>query len=629
MDRTLNGGPPAGVLDGSEEWAAIKSGVDVTISGASVNSIPRAMSTISGLLDALAATVKTSGSQSITGIKNFATGILVPDESLPITAVDGLDYALSAQSTLVAAPGGIDDTANVNAAKTAAGSGGTVVFGPGTYVVSGLAASVANQHWIVPPHTTIKTKNSANTPTIDVTANGVTIDGGGTLDGNRTNQTSTDIGHSGLGTTACVRVISRSNVTVENLTMVDGGSNGVFIDASTNVTIKGNRVSGCAPTANSKQIMVIDVVGSSAGITIKDNVVDAASRTNGCIVALAQAAGRSISRLRITDNTCLVGNAGASDTLGIELFSDTDASIFDATIRGNLVIGPSGVVSTDKVFGVSCGGNSNSPIEGDTNITITGNVVRNCPALCFEAVGSGIAITGNAVSNSGPIAVLALTTTGDVRAVSVTGNTLIDMIDPSYCFRIHGGTDGIYGLVVSGNTVRNNAGGYVMLIDGVVSGASITGNTFTDCNGPGIGIVGTLTDSVIANNVIDLTGVGGSTADGILLASTTVARLGINGNTIKGAARHGIYGNAACSDVSIVGNRITTCTDSGLFGNAAMTRWTVVGNTISHNTNRGLIFFVASTDLAIASNTIHNNPSGDYYTTGSTFLTHIINGAGG
>src|SRR5688572_10154024 len=129
-----------------------------------------------------------------------------------------------------------------------------------------------------------------------------------------------------------------------------------------------------------------------------------------------------------------------------------------------------------------------------------------------------------------------------------------------------------------------------MLLEGIISGASITGNTFTDINGgPCITVTGAMTDSTIANNVIDMTGVGGSTFDGILLSSTTIARLGINGNTIKGASRSGIHGLLACSDVSIVGNRITNC-DSGIWAHVAMTRWTVVGNTVSNNATYGVIF---------------------------------------
>lgn len=603
MTKTLDGNPIPASVNSSARIGGTQDAADATFTPDLLNAYPRAISTISGLQAALDATVKLTGSQSIGGIKNFSVGIVVPDESIPVASISGLDYALSSRATLVAAPGGTDDTVITTTARDAAGVGGTVVFGPGTYVVNGLAASVANQHWVIPPGTTVKTKNSSNTPTIDVTANGVTIDGGGTLDGNRTNQTSTTIGYSGLGTTACVRIISRSNVTVSNLTMVDGGSNGVFIDASTNVTIDGNRVSGSAPTGNSKQIMVIDVVGSSSNIHIRNNTIDAVSRTNGCIVALCQASGRYIRQLHITDNTCLVGNAGATDTLAIELFSDVDASIYDATVKGNVVVGPSGVVSTDKVFGISCGGNTNGASEGNAQIVITGNTVRNCPALCYEAVGSGIAITGNTAINSGPIAVLAVTTTGGVRSVSVTGNTLIDVIDVSYSIRIEGGTDGIYGLVVSGNTVRNNAGGYVLYLLGVISGASITGNTFTDCNGPGVGILGAMTDSIIADNVIDLTGVGGSTADGILLASASAARLAVNGNIIKGAARMGVYVNAAVDHLSLVGNRVTGC-DYGIFAATA-------------------------TNLAIASNVMHGNATANYNTSGSTFSTHVINGAGG
>jgi hypothetical protein len=504
----------------------------------------------------------------------------------------------------VAAPGGVDDTALVTTARAAAGVGGTMTFGVGTYVVTGLAASVASQHWVIPPGTTVKTKNASNTPTIDVTANGVVIDGGGTIDGNRTNQTDTDIGHSGLGTTACVRIISRSNVTVRGLVIKDGGSNAILIDASTNVAILDNRVSGSSPTGNSKQVMVLDVVGSSSNVRIKGNTIDAVSRTNGCIAILNQASGRTIKQLRIVDNTCLVGEGGGSvETLAIELFTVDGGFISDAIVSANTVTGPAGVTSADLIYGISCGGDSAGSTDGNTTIAITGNTIRNCPALSIECVGSGIAVSGNTTVNCGPIAVLAVTVDGGVRSVSVTGNTILDSIDTSYCIRIHGGTAGIHGLVVSGNAVRNNAAGYIMLIDGVVSGAAITGNTATDVNGPGIGILGTLTDSIIADNVLDLTGVGGSTADGILLASANIARVNVHGNRIKGASRMGVYVNAAVSHLSLVGNQINGC-DYGIFATTA-------------------------TNLSIASNDVHGNTTANYLTTGSTFTTHVINGAGG
>lgn len=509
-----------------------------------------------------------------------------------------------ATGVAVGIPGGVDDTALVVAARTAAGIGGKVVFGPGDYVVEGLEASVEDQHWDVWPGARIRTKDGADTPTIDITADGVTIDGGGTIDGNRTNQTDTDIGHSGLGTTACVRIISRSNVTVRDLTITAGGSNGVLIDAGTNIVVKNNRVSDCSPTGNSKQIMVVDVVGSSTNVRIRGNTIDAVSRTNGCISILNQAEGRTISNLHIKGNTCLVGKGGGDvSTLAIELFTVPGGFIRDATVRGNTVQGPSDVVSTDLVYGISCGGNSAGPTDGNTQVAITGNTIRNCPALAIEIIGSGIAASGNTTYNSGPIAVLAVTVEGGVRAVSVTGNTILDSIDLSYCLRIDGGTNGIYGLTVTGNTVRNNAAGYALYINGKVNGSTFTANTFTDLNGPAVGILEELVDSVIANNIIDLTGVGGDTADAILLNGAGIVGVSIHGNVIKGAPRMGIYGNAVTDHVSIVGNRITGC-DYGIFVNTA-------------------------TNLLIASNDVHDNTVADYLTAGSTFVTHVVNGAGG
>lgn len=200
-------------------------------------------------------------------------------------------------------------------------------------------------------------------------------------------------------------------------------------------------------------------------------------------------------------------------------------------------------------------------------------------------------------------------------------------MSPAYAVHLHGGANGLFGCVVSGNTIRNAAAASAIYCEGTVSGATITANTVTDAAGVAMNLLGTFTDSTISANVFDLTGTAG-TVDGILIGSTSVARVAINDNTIKGAGRNGIYGLVATSDIDVKGNRITDC-DTGLKTDDVATRWTVVGNTITDNTDRGLIFATAGVDLAIASNTIDGNPGGDYYTVGSTFLTHVINGAGG
>jgi hypothetical protein len=562
-----------------------------------------------------------TGNQTVDGIKTFTSPPVIP---VPTAATHPVPLALTIRlgGNDVGAPGGVDDTLLVTTARAAAGVGGTLVFSAGTYVVLGLAASVANQHWIIQPGATVKTKNGANTPTIDVTANGVVIDGGGTIDGNRANQTDAS-----TGVTSAVRIVSRSNVTVRGLTIRDSLSHGVYIDASTSVTIDDNTISGSGPAGNQKQVLVYDTIGSSSDIRITDNTIDSTSPANGCIAITTSVAGRTMRRIHITGNYCKVGDANATPTLGIELFTAGTATISDATVNDNIIEGPAGVIATDQIYGISIGGTTTSATSGVFNVTVTGNTVRNCPYASIEIVGRNVACTANTAIASGALSVNAIDVTGGVHGVTVTGNTLLDSVDANYAIHLGGGANGLYGCVVSGNVIRNAAATSAIYCVGTIFGASITGNTVTDAAGVAVNLLGTFTDSVIANNVFDLTGTAG-TVDGILIGSTTVARVAITGNVIKGAGRNGIYGLVATSDFDIKDNRITHC-GNGVKADAVETRWTVVGNTVSHNTDRGLIFAVASTDLAIASNSIHNNPGGNYYTVGSTFLTHVINGAGG
>lgn len=595
-------------------------------------------SSVSGLAVALgtkatdADVVKLTGPQTIADVKTFSSSPVVPAPTTGGQAVNKthLDAAIAgvsgSGSTILGVPGGVDDTAMVHAGKTAAGVGGTLVFPSGIYVVTGLTASVANQHWEIRPGVTVKLKDAVNAPVIDVTANGVTVDGGGTLDGNRANQTSTSVGHSGLGTTACVRMKSVSNITVSGIAMINGGTQATFMDAVTNVVIDGCRITGCTPALNIKAVTIYDGIGNSSNIRITDNDIDARNPTGGCIGANISNA-RTLSELRITGNRLLVGNAGATATLGVELFTSGTGTITDATISDNLISGPAGVVAANQLFGVSVGGSSTGAANGDNSMTVSGNVIRNCPSTGIEVIGRGVTVTGNTLVNSGPLTVLAIDVPGGITGVSVVGNTVRDSIDVSYCFRIHGGTNGIYGLVVSGNSVRNNTAGNVMLIDGIVSGAVIAENTFADVNGgPGISIVGTMTDSIIAHNAIDMTGVGGSTHDGILLANAAIARLTIDGNIIKGASRHGIYGLSATTAVKITGNRISSCGSSGIQSDSAAARWTISDNDLHNNASYGVWFSVAGTNLLVVGNNAYTNTNGDYLLTGTTFAPFVVNG---
>ncbi len=525
---------------------------------------------------------------------------------------------------VVGAPGGVDDTALVNTARAAAGVGGRVVFAASTtpYVVTGLTASVADQHWVVMPGAIVKLKNASNTPVIDVTANGVAVDGGGTLDGNRANQSD---GTTGLN--SCVRIVSRSKVKVKNLTMRDSLSHCVYIDASSKVQVRNNDISGCGPTGNQKQVLVYDTIGSSSDIRISGNTIDSTGSTNGCIGITTSVAARTIRKLRITGNTCYVGDAGATATLGIELFTSGTATISDARVSNNHIEGPSGVVAADNLYGISIGGTASNAANGVHTVTCVDNIINRCPTAAIEIVGNGVTCSANSATASGAISVNAISTTGGLAGVTVTGNTSVGCVNLAYALFLEGGAHGLHAPVVVGNTITGAASAATIATAGTITGAVISKNTVRDCDGVALNLGGTFTDGTVEANYFDLTGVG-ATIDGILIGSTGVSDTGIVGNTIKGATRSGIHGLVATSHITIQGNRIRSCQD-GIKAVAAQNHWTVLDNKVRNCTDRGLIFAVASTNLAIASNSIHDNPGGNYYTTGSTFLTHVINDAAG
>lgn len=645
--RNFLGNPPAGPITGAESFPGIQSGADVLFALADLlaeawdrdnHTGTQSISTIDGLTVALAAKlagllVKDEGSTVLAAATalNFAgSGVTVTDAGSGQALVT--IAASSGGSIEVAAPAGVDDTAAVVAARTAAGAGGTVVFPASStaYVVTGLAANVANQHWIIRPGATVKLKNASNTPVINVTASGVTIDGGGTLDGNKTNQTLTALGDVTGGPTSGVRIVGVSRCTVTDLLIKDCGTQSIYTSNSSTIRIRNNRLVNCGPAGNSKSVIVYDYYGAVTDVEIGGNTVDCSTSGNGCIaVAMYSTVATDI---HIHHNRLLVGDANASSTLGIELFTSelvvgVEGAIRDVVIDHNVIKGPSTAISTDQIYGISVGGVAPDPTNGDANIVVSGNVIRNCPSHSIEVIGTSVAVTGNVIHSSGPIAVYANEVVDGIHDVSITGNTIVDSTLTGFAVLIEGSTNGVFGLVIANNTIRNPAG-QSFATAGMISGLVIANNTVTQAAGVVVLLQGTVTDSTIVGNVFDLTGVGG-TIDGIMLASTALARIGINSNTILGASRHGIYGLNTCADVSIVGNRITDCGGSGVYAAAAMTRWSVYANTITDNTDWGIAFSVASADIAIASNTSDDNPAGNYFTTGSTFLTHVINGAGG
>lgn len=520
-----------------------------------------------------------------------------------------------------AGDGSTDDTAAISAAKTAAGVDGHLFFPKGTYITTGLTADVAGQLWDLTT-ATLKLKNAASeVAVLVVTADNVEI-ASGTIDGNRTNQSNLT---SGATTRHGIRVESAEGVSIHNVKVRRTVAAGIWLDNVTKVTVADNDLDDCGMVdQNHKMIQLWYTLGNSEGVRITNNRIDCRDQNNGGIGLSCVGDGVVFSEIQIQGNEIYVGNAGATATLGIEIFcNNTTAAIKDVAVAGNTILGVIGA-STDQVYGISVGGPTSTALGGDTNISVVGNTIRDCAAFSIEIIGSCISAVGNTIFNSGEMLVAANEVTGGIRAVSITGNTFVDCgVANLAVIALVGDVNGIAGITVSGNS-SFDAKSQGIRQTGLVSRMSLAGNSFFGTLATGISLAGTLTDSCVVGNILDL---GGAAADwdAIQLGASTITRLLIEGNTIRNATRNGIYANAAASVIDIRNNNISGCTLHGINAATAVDRWSISGNRISSN-DRGIIFFPAGTNINVYGNDVYSNPGGNYFLDGSTLVPFNIAG---
>jgi hypothetical protein len=106
-----------------------------------------------------------------------------------------------------------DDTAAFTSARDAAGAGGTVSVPPGTYVLNNLGLNVARQHWRIMDGATLLLRPASRGPIFTISGNDTTMDGGGVIDGNISQQIPA------FHPCACV---SAAHVTIQGLTFRNG-----------------------------------------------------------------------------------------------------------------------------------------------------------------------------------------------------------------------------------------------------------------------------------------------------------------------------------------------------------------------------------------------------------------------
>jgi hypothetical protein len=420
-----------------------------------------------------------------------------------------------------AGDGSTDDTAALAAARDGAGAHGTVLVPPGTYVVSGLALSVAGQRWIIAPGATLLQKAATTSHVFTVSASGVTVTGGGGIDGNFANQTPAAGQSAIVFTTAADHLtldgvtIQNSNgygiygtgsyLTVRNCRFVNTYSTGLLAESDGTADITGITVSGCVVENNNAAL-----TGSGGGFTVQGS---GSFRARGVIITGNQISAYPVGasetgfadqtapvHLHLADGFSITGNSIYAGSLNITLPFCTDGSV-----TGNFITGWSWYgLELPSCTRVSVTGNTlidtnpraaTFPSEFCISVSdlavdlmICGNNIYKVTAAGFAAVNLGNGGAGpyrNLVFADNIIDIDPGATGGGAVAnrcssVTITGNVFDGGgVGTNLVFNDtdDGATDGI---LISGNTFRNYGAHTGLIYANTVNldYAIITGNIF-------------------------------------------------------------------------------------------------------------------------------------------------------
>jgi hypothetical protein len=432
------------------------------------------------------------------------SGTLVPP-SAAWSSLAGRPH-ISARDFGATGDGVTDDTANIHAARNAAGVGGKVFFPAGTYLVDELTASVDNQTWTLPDGATLKMATGSSA-VVTITGDGVTIEGG-TLDAS--NGTEHDWSQHGVyisGDDATlrnvtildspkigVRGLDCGGTTIEGCTITDSYSTGVFIQNLTGEPVRYNyRVTGNTITTTSIYgagigLMAVDA-NSMQDVHVLNNVVRV-PRDSGQVQSLIgvwQCENAVIDGNHLDGGWAGISNPGPTRQIisnnvirgfwrfGIEVPGD----LLDVIITGNSI-------DMDGVAEANASGISGSAGTGEhvviSNNGIGGSTTATGYGITLSSVITGLVISGNAISNvSARLDGIVLT--GNKAGVTITGNVIdANSVDPSYGIQTVGGA--FTGMTISGNVFQNIVSACVNLStssSATYADVTITGNTYSNC----------------------------------------------------------------------------------------------------------------------------------------------------
>lgn len=414
--------------------------------------------------------------------------------------------------TMVAAPTGINDTTLINAARDAAGVGGTVYFPAGTYRAN-VVANIAAQTWQLHPKAVIKALDTATQSVLDIRADNVTLVGG-TIDGNRSVVSTQDV----------VGVFSGSSIsgtTISGVRVQNCRGYGIWLFDNDRYRIENCTVVGTALTGIITQCSARSITDG----TIRNNLVDQSGENPATITSHGMTArgggGFTQSRLVMHGNHVIMPqNPADPENRPICI----EAQAVDSTISNN--------TTRHGAMGIS--------LTGSNRVTVCTNTIFGPASAATQQYGIEIATSPQCI---------------------VVGNTIegLNALSDGIGFSQAGSTD----CVVANNFVRQTTGSAIN-VSGGCPRAAITGNVLTVTTGRGITLTNGSGDATVTGNIINGNNSGGAT-EGIRVWSLTSALVGalLSSNRMLGFPKGiAVVGAAALvtDRVLVLGNDLTGCT---------------------------------------------------------------------